>query len=291
MLATKAPARLHFPLLASPKFDGQRCVIRNGRPLSRNLKPIRNGFTHDSLAQLELEGLDGELIVGHPYASDVWNVTSSGVNSAEGEPDFRFYVFDYTDSYEPYINRLDAVENIIRASGHPRLIFVDHTLLNNQDELDEYESGCVARGYEGVMLRKINGPYKYGRSTAQEGYLLKVKRFEDHEATLVGYEKLRVNENEQTRDERGYAKRSKAKDGLVEVDKVGKLICRFTDESLPTGSAEFKVGTGLTDADRIDMFIHWHNYAGRAATIKHQGFTPDGEPRFPSYKGLRLDLT
>ena len=41
-----------------------------------------------------------------------------------------------------------------------------------------------------------NAPYKQGRSTVREGYLLKVKTFLDDEATVVRFEERMHNGNE-----------------------------------------------------------------------------------------------
>ena len=92
-------SKLRYPYLASPKLDGIRCLIHNGTAVSRNLKPIRNKYIASCLKGLP--PLDGELIVGDPTAPDCFNRTSSGVMSADGEPDFKYYVFDRigTDMY------------------------------------------------------------------------------------------------------------------------------------------------------------------------------------------------
>lgn len=52
-------------------------------------------------------------------------------------------------------------------------------------ELAAYKEKCLSEGYEGVMVRDPAGPYKCGRSTVREGWLLKIKRFEDGEAEVL----------------------------------------------------------------------------------------------------------
>src|SRR5262245_19902959 len=98
-------AKIRLPAMASPKLDGFRCVIRDGKPLTRNLKPIPNRYVRERL--IGLPAFDGELIVGGPIAPDVWNTTSSGVTSEDGEPDFVFFVFDLVseDPRAPFIRR------------------------------------------------------------------------------------------------------------------------------------------------------------------------------------------
>ena len=55
-------AAVRFPVLASPKLDGVRCVIRDGVAMTRTLKPIPNRHVRAMLAHLP--DLDGELIAG-----------------------------------------------------------------------------------------------------------------------------------------------------------------------------------------------------------------------------------
>ena len=83
--------------LMSPKIDGIRCHIEevNGVnvAMSRANKPIPNRSLQKRIQHFPL-GLDGELTVGEPCASDVFRKTTSALMSQDGEPDFRFNVFD-----------------------------------------------------------------------------------------------------------------------------------------------------------------------------------------------------
>src|SRR5258707_792756 len=93
MLAGDAPKDITFPVMASAKLDGIRCIVVNGVALSRSFKPIPNKHVQKILAE-GFDGLDGELIVGEPGAPDVYSKTNSAVMSQDGTPDFTFYVFD-----------------------------------------------------------------------------------------------------------------------------------------------------------------------------------------------------
>jgi DNA ligase 1 len=75
MLSGKCPKDLtgiKYPILASPKLDGIRCIMINGVAMSRTLKPIPNLYVQERLKNLP-NGLDGELIVGNPTNPDVFN--------------------------------------------------------------------------------------------------------------------------------------------------------------------------------------------------------------------------
>src|SRR5690606_1152285 len=112
--------------------------------------------------------------------------------------------------------------------------------------------------------RSIEGPYKQGRSTFKEGHLLKIKRFEDGEAEVVGVEEQMHNTNEATLDERGYTKRSTHKDGKVGAGVLGSLLVRDTK----TGE-EFGIGTGFTMEQRNNLWEGRQYLIGKIVHYRH----------------------
>ena len=131
-------------------------------------------------------------------------------------------------------------------------------------------------------MRRLSSPYKFGRSTLKEGYLLKVKKWEDSEARIVGYENLQTNLNEAVIDERGYTKRSSAKEGKVDTESLGALFVK----DLQTG-VEFKVGSGFTQDERERMWADQDNLIGKIITYKYFPVGVKDKPRFPIFKGFR----
>ena len=93
MLAGKCerPDALSFPVLATPKLDGIRCLKINGRAMTRSFKPVSNRFTRGWIEANLPDGLDGELIVRGTTFSE----TAGHIGRESGEPDFTFAVFDY----------------------------------------------------------------------------------------------------------------------------------------------------------------------------------------------------
>jgi spermidine/putrescine transport system substrate-binding protein len=71
------------------------------------------------------------------------------------------------------------------------------------------------------MIRSLSGPYKQGRSTEAEGYLLKVKRFEDGEARIQEYYEEMENQNAEFTNELGRTARSSHKAGMVGKNRLG----------------------------------------------------------------------
>lgn len=289
MLATKVEVnQLVFPLFASPKLDGIRCLIMgDGRVLSRSGKPIPNRYVSTVLSQeSRYRGLDGELIVGDPAAHDVYRVTESGVMSVHGEPDFKLWAFDCHDRETAYVDIYNAFRKFRSPTG--RVDILQQALLTNVEEVLYYEEQTLALGYEGVILRRPNSPYKNGRSTAKEGYLLKLKRMASMEAIVIDAEEEMRNDNEATRDALGYTERSTSKAGLVGKGRLGALVVKdYLDHS-----RVFRVGTGFSAAEREAL---WREHAdgrlvGKVVTLNHFPIGAKDLPRHPSFKGFRTEL-
>jgi hypothetical protein len=99
-------------------------------------------------------------------------------------------------------------------------------MVTGPDSLADYEAEAVSSGYEGVMVRKAGSPYKCGRSSAKEGYLGKIKRFEDGEAEIVGFYEMEHNQNVEEKDAFGRTKRSTKAEGMVPAGVLGGFDAR-----------------------------------------------------------------
>ena len=284
MLATDADLdKLKFPLLASAKLDGVRAIVRGGVVYSRSNKPLPNHYVQIRLGRFE--HFDGELSVGDPTSKTCYRDTVSQVMSDEKQGyDLRFHVFDHVENLEePYgirsqalVKALDKVETI--ATG-VRLHEQFHIYgLANLLDLEEI---MLTQGYEGLILRDPEAPYKMGRSTVKEGYLLKLKRFIDAEFEVVGFAERMHNANEAQTNELGRTKRSSAMAGLEGRGDLGAITVRNKDGLI------FSVGTGFDDADRAEIWAHQKKYLGRMAKVKYFAIGMKDAPRHPVFLGWR----
>ena len=279
-------ANLDYPVLASPKLDGIRCLIVDGVAVSRSLKPIPNEHIQRLYGHEMYNGLDGELIVGDMTAPDVFNKTTSGVMSRDGNPDVTFYIFDdLSNPILPFKERLvSAVSRITQSKGkyHQYFAPVGHVIVEDHEKLDESENNVLRMGFEGLMIRDPDGEYKFGRSTLKQGWLLKLKRFEDSEAEIIGYEQLMHNTNEAKKNELGYQERSSKKEG-----KEGKLmIGAIKVRDLKTG-VEFDIGTGFDRKQRRKFWRGREFLFGKIVKYKYQAAGMKDKPRFPVFLGFR----
>jgi len=284
MLAVKAGIEHIQPGdLISPKIDGIRGINLDGQILSRSLKPIPNKHIQAEWNRKELAGIDGEFILGDPTAADAYRATNSALMRHEGAPQATLYAFDdFTVPRLPYKNRLEVLANRIehlRNKGFNIVLLDQRPAGTNAEQIEEE---VLAQGYEGIIARDPEQPYKFGRSTLRERKLLKIKRFADSEATVMGAFELMVNENDPIINELGYQARSSAKDGLVAAGMLGAL-----DVIDNATGVRFSVGTGYTRDQRERFWREREHLPGRVVTYTHFTVGVKDKPRFPSFKGFR----
>lgn len=274
LLATKADyGKIQYPVLATPKLDGIRCLMVDGVAMSRSMKPIPNDYVRKQLEGLH--GLDGELMVNGDF-----NEVQSGIMKKSGEPDFTYHVFDSFTEVGGYLTRISDLEDvsIFGDDGYDfptEIEIVVPVAIYTEEQLDAYLEVCLDYGYEGVMIRDPNGKYKHGRSTVKEGILLKIKRFFDDEAILIDVIEKMHNANGLDQDEFGYAKRRSCKENLVPCGTAGSLVLNWN-------GIEFRVGfgPGITDAIKQDIWDRREELIGEITKFSYQELSKDGVPRF-----------
>ena len=132
------------------------------------------------------------------------------------------------------------------------------------------------------MIRQPDSPYKFGRSTVKEGYLLKIKKFLDDEATLVEvYEKMH-NANPLETDELGNAKRSSKKENLIPANTAGGVTVEWKGIQFNLG-----FGPGLDDRFKQQLWDNREDYAGDLIKFRYQDLSKINVPRFGKMLGFR----
>lgn len=281
MLAATAPSdleALRYPLYISEKLDGVRCLISNGIAYSRSLKPLPNRHLQSLLSDPVLQGLDGEIVVGPPNASDCLRKTMSAVMSVNGEPDFRFYAFDIWSRGKASFEQAIPVINAHRSE---LVIPLEQRFVTEPRHLEELEAEFLSLKYEGAIAREPLAPYKNNRSTLREQYLLKIKRFQTAEATVVGTTELMHNLNEPQLDFLGHTKRSSHQENKVPGGMLGTLVCRAE----PWG--QFEVGTGFTQQERQTLWSMRNSLPGKQVTFKYFPVGIKDRPRHPVFLSFR----
>lgn len=274
--------QIRLPCFASYKLDGWRGIWQGLEFISRSGKNIPNRALRSfAAANVTPVGWDGEIVVGAPHGDGVFSRTDKFCKTMKASippGGVRFYVFDNIQSpHREYWRRYEDLHDL------PYFVVrLDQRVIDHYDDLEAFEAEAVAKGYEGICTRSPSSPYKHGRSTMREQYLVKVKRYEDSEVEIVDFEELEHNANPAFISETGHQKRSSHQDGKVAAGILGALVVNWRGHLL-------RVGTGFTSEDRYSLWQRRDELRGQRCTIRYSPPTKT-LPRQPVWKGVRGDL-
>lgn len=281
----QAPKGLTYPLLVSPKLDGIRALRYNGKLVSRTLKPIPSEQAQRITAHLP-DGIDGELIAGDPWKDPFIRTTSAVRRRDSNDLELRYHIFDNFMApggfYERHLLLPDSTE-FVRV--------VPHTFVNTPEELLAMEQEFLNQGFEGLMIRSKNGPYKFNRSTLREGYLLKLKRFVDSEAIVLScYERMH-NGNEAETNELGRTERSSRKEGLEPTGLLGGFHVRDVNKESEFFGVEFDVPASTIPMLELGpMWKQRKSHEGKILVYKYFMSGAKDRPRHPVFKWWRPEV-
>ena len=298
MLAVDAdPEKIQYPCIVMPKWDGVRGINLNGRFTGRSLEPHGNRWLQQLFSYDAFQGLDGELVLNGADPASLCRLTTSAVNTQEGEPDILWYLFDYIHPHvegTSYMYRLVELEKHVKQLSNnmdrrvreaaTRLRLVPWANCQNSDQLEQYETQALQEGYEGIVIRDPFARHKNGRSTVNQGGFLRIKRFSDGDAVVIGITEGRKNNNEATINALGRTERSSHKANMVPNGMVGNMLCKDAE------GKEFIVAPGcMTHMQRKHFFKHPEDLLGY--TIRYKKFLHGQKdaPRFPTFQGFRID--
>lgn len=301
-------AKIKFPCGLQPKIDGVRGLNMTGRLTGRSLKEHKNKHATERFSDPALVGLDGEFAVAEETHPDLCRLTSSAMSRIEGEPQLTWHLFDYVSAetaglgYAERHSRLQARLLQMLADSSLDHLTIDLGIVPlvhcfNMRELLEHEARWLDEGYEGVIIRDLKGTHKQGRSTVKEGGLLRIKRFIEEEAVVIGIEEGQTNLNEKQTNELGNSFRTTHQENMTPNEQVGSLLCRMLkdvfdpqvkDKLLLAAGQVVTVSPGKMTADQRK---HYFENPGEILeqTIKFKFFPKGGKdkPRFPTYACIR----
>jgi DNA ligase-1 len=287
-------SKVKYPCGVMPKIDGVRALNPYGTLLTRTLAFMPNRFTRENFSGEAYRGFDGELACGIETDDDLCRKTVSAVMSHEGEPTVVWHVFDLCEpnvSNKPYEERYAMLKNWIEFQhGLGKLLdlkVVPLEIVNNEEELLEWEERWLEMGYEGLIQRDLKAVYKWGRSTARESGYTRRKPYEDTEGVLIDVFEAEENLNEAFTDAQGLTKRSTHKENKVGKGMAGPLMVRRLD------NGEYaRIGPGkLTHAERIHLWETRHEAIENEMIVKFRHF-PKGvkdkprQARFLSWRDI-----
>lgn len=262
MLAEKDKEKyISYPAYVQPKLDGVRMISKkvDGNVLMWSRKGKVLDVPKEIKQSLDLFLDDGECLDGELYVHG-WTfqrIVSAVKKYSSDTKVLEYHVYDVPDSKKGFEDRF---VNAIYAKSYDlpfNLKLVNTHKVDCPEDAIEYFNNYLEMKYEGMMIRNINGVYKYKHRSND---LQKVKQFDDAEFKVIDI-------LEATGRDAGTA----------------IFVC-ITEEGnsfnvRPTGTLE----------QRKEYFENGARYIGRYLTVKYQGFTDGNVPRFGTGLHFRPD--
>jgi DNA ligase-1 len=249
LLATQAKININpAPYWVSEKLDGVRAVWDGQQLRTRNGTLIQTPAWF--VENFPKRALDGELWMGRGQFDTVSGVVRQQIPDEFLWRKVQYCIFELPAGEGTFSQRIIEMRHIVEAVNVPWLQAVNQFRLLNNQQLRQKLKQIVSEGGEGLMLHWADAPYVTGRSEM----LLKLKPFEDAEARVIAYQ---------------------AGKGKY-VGKLGALLLE-----MPSG-VQFKIGSGLTDAQRASP-----PPIGSSITYRYANLTRNGRPRFPRFLRIR----
>jgi len=196
----------------------------------------------------------------HPFEGELWAgrgqfEQAASVVQQKQAPDnawqvLRFMVFDRPATNQTFTERIGLYQELVKQVNQPWVQAVVQNPVSSHAALKTLLSQTVHAGGEGLVLHRGNSLYQSGRNSD----VLKAKLTQDAEAQVIGHEP-------------GQGKHAQ---------RTGALWV-----ATPQG-LRFKLGTGLTDAQRENPPA-----VGQWVTYTYRGLTDQGVPRFASFERIR----
>ena len=292
MLATdsvKHEKKMVGNVIVEPKLDGVRVVVicdvdkdevklfsRNGKELS-NFPTINKTFD-DMLDQMsESMVFDGEVM------SDDFQTLMREIHRKSGAKtqDAKLNLFDCLPLSEFKNGGSNSVNDTILKRKEmlegfnygPNINLVEYVKMDLSDEdgqkqFADYNKLCIDKGFEGIMVKPINGVYECKRSTLW----LKVKPFIEVSLKVIDTEE-------------GTGRN---------VGKLGALIVEGKDDGK---FIKTNVGSGLTDSDRETYWKAKEKLIGQVVEVRADAITQNQNakdewslrfPRFLRFRGFEV---
>jgi DNA ligase-1 len=271
-------------------------LVYDGVGYSRSLKPLPNKCLQDKIQKnkKELEGFDGEIIVGNPIDEFCFKESNRACMKIDLEAEHTFHIFDRWDQPEKqYMQRLASIAIFFMKNKHISWITpVLHTPIYSMVGINNYADACLKLGYEGAIFQSPQGFYKHGRASAKSGLMYKYKSRIDTEITVTDFHELMINNNPKVVNELGRSSRSSHKENLVPGNTLGAISgSGFFEDGTPF-TTKVGVFSGFTKEDLKAIWDSKHKLSGKLMKIKYMGIGSDQAPRTPVALGFRdiIDL-
>ena len=236
--------------LYSEKLDGIRAIWTGSELRTKQGTRL---FAPDAfIAALPDYPVEGELWAGRGTFEFLMSVVLDKTPDTQEWNKVHFMLFDLPTHKGRYTVRYQALRELVQEMGEPHIQFIEHQAVKNEHALMQELEQRVHLGAEGLILRNKNALYVSGRDESVQ----KLKITQDAEVQVMAY----------------FEGKGKYK------GKMGSMLVKMDN------GKTFKIGTGFTDAERMNP-----PQIGSKVTYRFNGLTKNGIPKFARY--WRTDMT
>lgn len=257
----KKKQHVKFPGYVQPKLDGVRCIKELGSTFfSRTEKPIISVPNVLKSVRNFFDGwsLDGELYIPGKKFEEINSIVSRKVNLTD-DSEIEYWIFDqmhmngFETRWNSFLRRTRECTNI---STSIRFKICPTHIVHNTEDITFFFQKWIKEGFEGLIYRNKDASYEFDK---RSNALLKLKPWFDLEAEIVDFDRGK---------------------GRLQST-LGALVCKMDNGKV------FRVGSGLNDQTREDIWTMPQFYINKFITVKYQELTKYGVPRFPTFLMFR----
>ena len=267
--------KITWPAAVQPKLDGHRCLgitDTDGKCTLWSRKRHQILSMPHIVEQIEALGtrdmvFDGELYLHSRVGDEVtFDKLSSLIRQSKPMPGGEVMQYHCYDMVYPggFARRLKMRDSLIPPAGTdprtPNIIPVLTLIVENEDDVMAAFDQFTRDGYEGCMVRNLDGDY-VSHPTHRSDDLQKVKEVDDAEFEIVG-----------------------VTPGKGKLENCGMFLCRLDNGKTFTAKMIGKL------SNLAQFLEHPEAVLGKMLTVKYQGLSADGVPRFPIALRLREDI-
>lgn len=260
-------SKIIYPCYVQPKLDGLRCItyFHNNSILYQS----RQGIFFNSLDHLTYDLLpifkkhpslilDGELYTQDFPFEELAGIIKKKKSLLPHDLDkiklVKYHIYDIIHQTHTFHDRyFDFIYKEIPDTTN--ILKVPTSLCNNLLDFKTHFNNYVHNGFEGIILRNINGLYT---ANYRSHDLQKYKEFQENEYEIIDF-----------------------KEGEGRDHGTVLWVCKTNDNKT------FNVRPRGSIAQRKEWFQNGHIYIGKMLTVIFQELSESGIPRFPVGKDIR----
>lgn len=256
-------------MLCSRKLNGVRCMIKYDAEEDKIITISRGGKNYDAATEHihdELREifklypditLDGELYHHGHYLQEISGIARLQVWEPRCKL-LQYWIYDIADGNMTFTDRnniLESIDNSTEELEFEYINILEHVPTNSWDDIQRLHDRWVGEGFEGLVARKPDKTYQYGKRGSD---MIKVKMYQDEEFEIIDYQ-----------------------EGLREEDFC--FVCQTDDgkpfAAKPIGDRELKA----------EYIRNIDNIIGLKGTVKFFEWSKEGIPLQPVFQNVRYN--